>query len=58
MTFLGKDILKKVISVCKRRTGVCFLKKEMFSKLLKRHGGIEETGEATGRGGLGSQDGK
>lgn len=41
MIFLGKDIFKKVINVCKRRTGVCFLMKEMFSKLPKRHRGIE-----------------
>lgn len=39
MDFLGEDILKKVISVCKRRTASAFLEKEMFSKLLKRHRG-------------------
>lgn len=41
MIFLGKDILKKVISVCERRTGVYFLLEEMFSKPPKRHRGIE-----------------
>lgn len=38
MIFFGKDIFKKVISICKRRMGVCFLTKEMFSELLKRLG--------------------
>lgn len=55
MIFLGKDVFKKAISVCKRRMGVCFLLKEMFSKPLKRHGGIEER-ESHREGSIGSQD--
>lgn len=58
MVFFGKDIFKRVISICKRRMGVCFLMKEMFSELLKRHRRIEEKGGATGRGGSGSRDRK
>lgn len=58
MVFFGKDIFKKFLSICKRRMGVCFLMKEMFSELLKRCRGIEEKGGATGRGGLGSREGE
>ena len=54
MVFLGKDIFKKVISVCKRMR--CLLSLEgNFSQALKRHRGMEQTVESPreGRGGLG-----
>lgn len=57
MNFLGEDILKKVISVCKRRTGSAFLEKEMFSKLLETQGDRGKGGPP-GRGGVGSRDGE
>lgn len=52
MVFLGKDIFKKVISVCKRLR--CLLSLEgNFSKVLKRHRGMEKTVESSRRGGWG-----
>lgn len=52
MVFLGKDIFKKVISVCKRMR--CLLSLEgRFSNVLKRHRGMGKTVESPREGRLG-----
>lgn len=56
MVFLGKDILKKVISVCKRMR--CLLSPEGDFSKLKRHRRVEKTMGSPWKGALGSQAGE